>query len=107
MHGRHRPRRERCRNPNPDPNLNRNPNSNPNLNRNPNPDPNSGPEQVHNSIHPVWVARLGRYLGVAHRHYFDSARRLEHSGDKVHHRLGLGLGLGLGFGLGLGLGLEG
>ena len=55
----------------------------------------------------MWVARLGRYLGVAHRHYFDSARRLEHSGDKVHHRLGLGLGLGLGFGLGLGLGLEG
>ena len=30
-----------------------------------------GESRVRNSIHPVWVEKLGAYLGIAHRHYFD------------------------------------
>ena len=50
--------------------------------------PESFAESVHNSIHPIWVERLGRYLGVAHRHYFDNPRHLVHSEDKVHYAFG-------------------
>jgi len=50
--------------------------------------PESFAESVHNSIHPVWVERLRRYLGVAHRHYFDNPRHLVHSDDKVHYAFG-------------------
>ena len=31
---------------------------------------------------------MGRYLGVAHRHYFDNPRHLVHSDDKVHYAFG-------------------
>ena len=30
--------------------------------------PTSFPEDLHNSIHPLWIPEMGAYLGVAHRH---------------------------------------
>ena len=50
--------------------------------------PESFAESVHNSIHPIWIERLGRYLGVAHRHYFDNPKHMQHIDDRVQYAFG-------------------
>ena len=46
--------------------------------------PTSFPEDLHNSIHPLWIPEMGAYLGVAHRHSKDgtgtTARAYERDG---------------------------
>ncbi len=49
------------------------------------PAPESFADSVHNSIHPVWVDSIKRYVGVAHRHYFDDQRKLMQRDGNVQY----------------------